>query len=326
LRLPISLQISSRDHAHLNDLSQLRFVVIDEADRMIQQGSFPQLSQILDAVQRANPMDDEEDESELSDKGKDDAGRMLSLPGILGEAKVTMLSDDILQRIKEQAGEKPNIKDFAADKFEEEICEDSVGSQDEISLPALPPVRRQTFVYSATLTLPGVRAQPNHKKQKGKRPLKHLDGAISEILEKAHVKGETKIVDLSNAFVKDTVTKVEGENKKEKTKTRKTSRFQLPPGLKLQEIKCTQKHKDSHLYAYLLTTIDGSSGPSLVFCNSIAAVRRVGATLQTLGLQVRILHAHMQQVSDMVCRKCEGVKKCDEEAFTAQSSLCQNDH
>jgi ATP-dependent RNA helicase DDX24/MAK5 len=46
-----------------------------------------------------------------------------------------------------------------------------------------------------------------------------------------------------------------------------------------------------------LTTAQGASGPALVFCNSIAAVRRVGTTLQTLGLTVRILHAHMQQVS-----------------------------
>merc|ERR1712070_111522 len=63
----------------------------------------------------------------------------------------------------------------------------------------------------------------------------------------------------------------------------------------LEQIKCTQRHKDSHLYAYLMTTEQGSSGPCLVFCNSIAAVRRVGSTFQTLGFNVRILHAHMQQ-------------------------------
>ena len=45
-----------------------------------------------------------------------------------------------------------------------------------------------------------------------------------------------------------------------------------------------------------MTTTQGASGPSLVFCNSIAAVRRVGTTLQTLEMPVRILHAHMQQV------------------------------
>ena len=55
--------------------------------------------------------------------------------------------------------------------------------------------------------------------------------------------------------------------------------------------------KDSHLYAYLVTTRQGSSGPCLVFCNSIAAVRRVGETLKMLGLPVKMLHAQMPQVS-----------------------------
>jgi len=45
-----------------------------------------------------------------------------------------------------------------------------------------------------------------------------------------------------------------------------------------------------------MTTVDGSAGPALVFCNSIAGVRRVGTVLQTLGLSVRMLHAQMQQV------------------------------
>mmetsp|Transcript_16555 Transcript_16555/g.21665 ORF Transcript_16555/g.21665 Transcript_16555/m.21665 type:complete len:114 (+) Transcript_16555:883-1224(+) len=44
-----------------------------------------------------------------------------------------------------------------------------------------------------------------------------------------------------------------------------------------------------------MTTVEGASGLCLVFCNSIASVRRVGSTLQALGLDVRVLHAQMQQ-------------------------------
>ena len=43
--------------------------------------------------------------------------------------------------------------------------------------------------------------------------------------------------------------------------------------LSLCEIPHAQRHKDSHSYAYLVTTRQGSSGPCLVFCNSIAAVQ-----------------------------------------------------
>ncbi len=112
----------------------------------------------------------------------------------------------------------------------------------------------------------------------------------------AGARGETKIVDLSN-------TKSKGEMAKSRDDTRKaivnepSVATSLPSGLTLCEIRCAQRHKDSHLYAYLVTTRQGSSGPTLVFCNSIAAVRRVAETLKTLGLPVRMLHAQMAQVS-----------------------------
>ena len=42
-------------------------MVIDECDRVTEQGSFPQLHSILDAVEKANPMDDSDDEGDASD-------------------------------------------------------------------------------------------------------------------------------------------------------------------------------------------------------------------------------------------------------------------
>jgi ATP-dependent RNA helicase DDX24/MAK5 len=296
--------MSSRDYPHLNDLSQIRFLVIDEADRMVKQGSFPQLTSILDAVQKANPMDDDDEEDEdledLDDEAE--AGRLLGLPGIRGEARVEMLTDDILQRIEEQrTGKKPSLVDVEDDDegiedvVVDEDADDSDGDED-VSLPVAPPVHRLTFVYSATLTLPAsdtyVRSKKHHKDRLG------VEGAIAEILEKAHAKGKTKVVDLSSGNKIDS-TEVKDKDKDKKSKKAATverKQFQLPPGLTLQQIKCTQKHKDSHLYAYLTTTEEGAAGPCIVFCNSIAGVRRVGSTLQTLGMDVRILHAKMQQV------------------------------
>jgi ATP-dependent RNA helicase DDX24/MAK5 len=290
--------MSSKDYAHLNDLSQVRYLVIDEADRMVKQGSFPQLSSILDALQRANPMDDDDsdDEGELDLDSEMDQNRLLGLPGIRGEARVQMLTDDILKQIEAQrTGEKPAAKEVHDDEGDEE--DDEVDSETEdISLPLAPPVQRLTFVYSATLTLPASDKYVSTKKHKKDRS--GVEGAIAEILERAHAKGKTKVVDLSSGNKIDSSTpkkEVKAEkSKKKEPKERK--QFQLPPGLILQQIKCTQKHKDSHLYAYLTTTDEGSAGPCLVFCNSIAGVRRVGTTLQTLGVDVRILHAKMQQV------------------------------
>jgi len=301
-------------------MSQIAFLVIDECDRMTEQGSFPQLHRILDAIQKANPMDsDDEDEEDLEDELEDgdDPKRLLSLPGIRGEAKVVMLNDDLLSMIENQkseaGGEAPEpveVDDEDLDQLDsdEKDADDSDSmDDDEISLPASPPVQRQTFVYSATLTLPPSDSYiPSRNKRRKAPKVKGVEGAILEILEKARSRGQTKVVDLSNSKKQSQFnekmadarnrSKLEKKSAKSDSATPKRS-FNLPPGLRLQEIKCTQMHKDSHLYAYLLTTQEGASGPCLVFCNSIKAVRRVGLTLQSLGLPVRMLHANMQQVN-----------------------------
>lgn len=286
---------------------------------MVQQGSFKELSSILDAVQAANPMD--EDDSDDEEDGIDDNAnesrdpdRMFGLPGVPGEARVEMLSDEILQQMRQQQGggdeqddnepvKPPLAVEMDDDEFEQlaneqQGVDDDSDSEAEISLPALPPVYRQTFVYSATLTLPSSHSYKKTKTGKHSRRdagVETIDGAIAEILEKARAKGKTKVVDLTNADKSGKV-RPSGDSANATGVKASASQFRLPPGLSLQEIKCTQRHKDSHLYAYLMTTVQGSSGPCLVFCNSIACVRRVGTTLETLGIPVRVLHAQMQQV------------------------------
>lgn len=301
-------------------MSQIRFLVIDEADRMIQQGSFPQLSQILDTIQMANPMEDSDDDESVESLTEDN-DRLFGLPGIRGEAKVTMLSNDILEKIekmKQNSSESVNHVDSDTNHVDSDTNHvdsetpdelESCDKSDTISLPTLPPVKRQTFVYSATLALPSS-SSSQHKISKGSRKKNGtVEGAIAEILEKARAKGPTKIIDLTKAKISNNeraVATKEGKSSQSGQKATsdkeahlKTSNLhlRLPDGLTLQEIKCTQMHKDSFLYAYLMTTSFGSAGPALVFCSSIAAVRRVGSTLTVLGLPVRTLHAKMEQVS-----------------------------
>lgn len=268
---------------------------------MIQQGSFPQLGNILDCVQRANPMhgdsDDEDNAGEESDEIMQD--RMLGLPGVRGEAKLQMLTDDILKKVEVQrCNERPEIQDLNDDEYrdlEADIYQ-AEDTDDELSLPILPPVHRQTFVYSATLTLPATTSLS----KPGKRKLVDVDGAIAEILVKARAKGRHKIIDLTRNSDGSKDANTHSKSKVKKTEMKaldvKQGKVRLPPGLMLQEIKCTQLHKDSHLYAYLMTTDSGRAGPCLVFCNSIKGVRRVSETLRALGVNVLSLHAKMQQV------------------------------
>ena len=294
--------MSSKDYEHLNDLTQLRFLCIDEADRMIKQGSFPQLKQIFELIDAANPapQDDESDDEDSSDDDDDD--RLRGLRGVRGEAKVVMLSDAIIAGIeRERSGlAVPSAMEMDDDEYDE-AQQEELGNEDSDSDEQEEAVHRQTFVYSATLTLPPsmhhlIKKDVSKKKsrrRKGRQPTT-VDGAIAEILEVSGARGETKVVDLSHAK-KDSKAEKDGSRKGSKTPSSSTTR--LPEGLTLGQIECAQRHKDSHLYAYLVTTRQGSSGPCLVFCNSIAAVRRVGETLKTLGLPVKMLHAQMQQVS-----------------------------
>ena len=294
--------------------------MLDEADRMTQEHSFPQLVQILDRIHQENKGTDyhddssEENDSSSDNDDDDDANRLLGLPGIRGEAKTAMITPELLRQIqKQREAMEPEQKEVDDDEFqgiaeptepndEEDYDEVFHVHQDNDLSDARPPVNRQTFIYSATLTLPYTSTKSSAelgKKKKSSRARKlPLDGGLAEILEKTHAMGETKVVDLSSSRVYEST---RGETAGSSTKSPSPSGVKLPPGLKLEHIKCTQLHKDSHLYAYLLTTAQGASGPALVFCNSIAAVRRVGTTLQCLGLSVRILHAHMQQVSYPFC-------------------------
>lgn len=287
----------------MNDLSKVKFLVLDEADRMTQDHCFPQLIQILQCINQANPADENsEDEGRNSDKDDNDSHRLLGLPGIRGEAQLEMLTPEVLEQIELQRQttkvEPQEVKDEDYAKFaNEEEDDDSMGFDEVIFREGYdtPHIHRQTFIYSATLTLPYTSTKSNSTASLKSKRRRHrhnlgLDGGIAEILEKCNAMGDTKVVDLSSSALND------GSKASAPKSITGAPGIQLPAGLRLEQMKCTQRHKDSHLYAYLMTTSQGSSGPCLVFCNSIAAVRRVGTTLQTLGLPVRILHAHMQQV------------------------------
>jgi len=305
-------------------MSHLRFLVIDEADRMISQGNFPQLKQIFAFIQKNSPQSPPEEtdsENEESESDSEDEDRLKHLQGVRGETKVKMLDDDILKQIEQQKlGEAPVPINELEDEDENDddnnehlnLMSDEYENVLSLSVPTTTTkyVPRQTFIYSATLTLPSTstsgKAQSyNNKKKKNrghKNKSKHtVEGAIAEIMEQAGATGQTKVVDLTteieeNNASKETLTKGKNDTYIPSSGTNaNNSSKRLPPGLSLYQIQCTQKHKDSHCYAYLATTEQGSSGPCLIFCNSIPGVRRVGATLQTLGLPVRMLHAQMAQ-------------------------------
>ncbi|KFP93608.1 ATP-dependent RNA helicase DDX24, partial [Haliaeetus albicilla] len=168
-------------HPHLSNLRQLRCLVIDEADRMVEKGHFLELSQLL------------------------------------------------------------------------EILNDSQYNP-----------QRQTFVFSATLTL--VHQTPTRVLQKKNARKMDKKTKLELLMEKVGIKGKPKIIDL----------------------TRKEATVET---LTETRIHCNTNEKDYYLYYFLLQY----PGRTMVFANSIDCVKRLSALLTILNCDPLPLHANMHQ-------------------------------
>ncbi|KAF1497216.1 ATP-dependent RNA helicase DDX24, partial [Eudyptula minor novaehollandiae] len=168
-------------HPHLSNLRQLRCLVIDEADRMVEKGHFLELSQLL------------------------------------------------------------------------EILNDSQYNP-----------QRQTFVFSATLTL--VHRTPTRVLQKKNAKKMDKKTKLELLMEKVGIKGKPKVIDL----------------------TRKEATVET---LTETRIHCNTNEKDYYLYYFLLQY----PGRTMVFANSIDCVKRLSSLLTILNCDPLPLHANMHQ-------------------------------
>ncbi|XP_009893757.1 PREDICTED: ATP-dependent RNA helicase DDX24 [Charadrius vociferus] len=168
-------------HPHLSNLRQLRCLVIDEADRMVEKGHFLELSQLL------------------------------------------------------------------------EILNDSQYNP-----------QRQTFVFSATLTL--VHQTPTRVLQKKNAKKMDKKTKLELLMEKVGIKGKPKVIDL----------------------TRKEATVET---LTETRIHCNTDEKDYYLYYFLLQY----PGRTMVFANSIDCVKRLCSLLTILNCDPLPLHANMHQ-------------------------------
>ncbi|CAD7697637.1 unnamed protein product [Ostreobium quekettii] len=196
-------------HAHLMDLSQLRFFVIDEADKMAKQGSYQELSNIIKLVPEYKVFKDGSREKHAS-KGK---------KGPKSSPAVTPLVAD---------GDR----------------------------------KMQTFIFSATLTLPQSLKARLRKLAKGPSGGATLDS----VMDRLRFRGIPEVVDLTN-------------------------KKRIADKLEESFIICGDNERDAHLYYVLVR----HPGRTLIFTNTIAMVRRVAAMLQSLSINAHPIHAQQQQ-------------------------------
>ncbi|QDZ19204.1 DEAD-box ATP-dependent RNA helicase [Chloropicon primus] len=120
----------------------------------------------------------------------------------------------------------------------------------------------QTFVFSATLTMP----KTVLKKKESKAP-KKAKTSVASIMKKIKFRENVQIFDL--------------------TRIRKVA-------AKLEEtvINCSEESRMEFLYFVLATKTEGRT---LVFCNAISTIRTLLSILENLGLPVSAIHAQQQQ-------------------------------
>ena len=212
-------------HEHFVDLGRLGFFVLDEADRMVEKGHFKELANIIDTL----PM----------------PPRIKRPPGA---AKATPETLKILKKrapgTKEEAGGKKGGKGQKggnAIAVDGDVVEDANPGHAEIILRPSQMLDRQTFVFSATLTVPdNVRKKLKRRHSQAHIPddLKGGDkkrlaaatggpaaGTLGQLMEAVPFYGRVKLVDLTDQS--QTVAKRVIESALECTEVRLTRTLRL---------------------------------------------------------------------------------------------------
>ncbi|GAB1870027.1 ATP-dependent RNA helicase [Camponotus japonicus] len=180
-------ELIQEGNSHLNQIDSIRYLAIDETDRMMEKGHFQELYDLLEKM-NANPV-----------------------------------------------------------KLE----------------------KRQTFVFSATLTM--VHDIPDYLQRKKKR---YVRSKIYKLTPGQKLQKIIQLLKIKNPKVVD-LTKESG----------------MADNLTECRIACTIDHKDYYLYYFLKK----HTGRTLVFCNSIGCVKRLSTLFSILECKPLSLHASMQQ-------------------------------
>ncbi|KAG7378429.1 ATP-dependent RNA helicase ddx24 [Phytophthora pseudosyringae] len=295
--------IIESNHEHMKDLSTtLRFLVVDEADRMLQPGSYPELEKIFDVLRRKNTsasselsnLSDNEDEDDEEESGggddnegsdEEDDGEDIDMSKFASGTKVMMLDDVLKMQRKQQEKKKKTVVAKENQKAAK------VKAMVEVEAVARPRHVRQTFLFSATLTIPeGGRFQKSKTKK-----FRNALSVLERVMKRVGLRGKPAVVDLGIAEpdmgVPGAKPIMSEEAKRNLKKQHENVALSLPTGLELCQHEVTESTRDTFLY-YFLTQYPGRT---IIFLNAIHQVRKLTGLLNLLSLPVFALHAEMQQ-------------------------------
>ncbi|KAI9922145.1 hypothetical protein PsorP6_000200 [Peronosclerospora sorghi] len=273
--------IIENNHEHMKSLAKsLRFLVVDEADRMLQAGLYPELEKIIHvlrqkrkgtALELSNLSDDDDEENDLNRSENDD----IKISDIASRTKV-MMPDDVLQIQLQHSVKKKERK---------EIATASASLETASNLRHV----RQTFLFSATLMIP-----EGGRSRKRKKFCNALS-VLEQVMKRVGLRGKPAIVDLSASEPEMNISGIKpivSEELQQKVKIQQDNvALSLPAGLELCQYEVTESTRDSYLY-YFLTQYPCRT---IIFLNAIHQVRKLASLLNLLNLPVFALHAEMQQ-------------------------------
>ncbi|KAK9864148.1 hypothetical protein WJX84_001573 [Apatococcus fuscideae] len=158
---------------HLTDLAGLSFLVLDEADRMLQQGHFQELSSILDHIAASRKQAIAEAAGTVSDD----------------EEFAQLQAEDAADASAAEAADH----DEARDSLDIQQDEASVIPDDALDEAGCPKFL-QIFVFSATLTLP----RNLRRRLKGGKGGASGSASLEKLMDKLPFRPKPKIVDLTS--------------------------------------------------------------------------------------------------------------------------------
>lgn len=262
--------ISDSDLLVLQDLSRLRYLVVDEADRMVEDGHFPELFKVFNLIRRHEKISslgkDPIDESHVSQGfSQDDTDR--ETPNIFSVDDIDNIG--IEENVDFQFDEMPSDEAILA--AQNDSSQGLEHQEESTTLDLIQPYipnLRQTLLFSATaMTISkeegdSKRRRKQLKKEQalaGPRRVAYLQSLgipehLRQLLETVGIQERTEVAIASPLKLNE-----EGGIDQEKNgKKRKvegeevSSQASLPPGLKQLEIRVPVEEKDLIAYFFLL--------------------------------------------------------------------------
>lgn len=226
-------------HAHLSRLETLRHLVIDEADRMLERGHYPELNRLFSMIDKAEGREgqdgvDSEDRTR-GGRGKGKRAFRSKFPFDISEGGEWSVpveeQEDGVADTPPVLDENHGNNESDGDKGKDDAMDESGGEDNEIDgLPLPAPTAattdrspkifaRQTYVFSATLTLgassrqhkKGVSVVSGKAKGKGRGRTGGAETAVAErskdddpvakIMKRVGVRGNPAVIDMGRRSV-----------------------------------------------------------------------------------------------------------------------------